>query len=337
MQQPHLKFKASTEMVSGKPEVRFAKTKMCKFHLQGKCAKGASCSFAHGCDEMEDSPDLYRTQLCMALYKTGTCKDSENCKYAHTREQLRALPGSSDTPFKMAYGSPKSKPKPNKSCNDTPSPKPRPGSRTITPGSSLPGSPQPQAMTPGVVWAAVPLAIPVVGMGSPTNAALTGGFMLPYGAYAVPYAPCDEPALPPPSPHMAARKQPGLVRKQAEEEEEETTGSSGTEDKEISDSENPKPFNYALAEPEAMSETSTIESEGRDKSSADEECYESMGSSIYSNFTRSPSKEVLPDFEPGFEVSIKNTFLTVAPTTPSKRLQSQSVPRKLSFSGAATP
>lgn len=81
-----------------RPEVRFAKTKLCKFNLQGKCQKGANCSWAHAHTEMETTPDLYRTQLCMALFKTGKCKDNDTCKYAHTQEQLRASPNGRKQP-----------------------------------------------------------------------------------------------------------------------------------------------------------------------------------------------------------------------------------------------
>eukprot|EP00746_Dinoflagellata_sp_MGD_P147952 gnl/MRDRNA2_/MRDRNA2_80246_c0_seq1.p1 gnl/MRDRNA2_/MRDRNA2_80246_c0~~gnl/MRDRNA2_/MRDRNA2_80246_c0_seq1.p1 ORF type:complete len:559 (+),score=65.81 gnl/MRDRNA2_/MRDRNA2_80246_c0_seq1:87-1679(+) len=67
----------------------FTKTKMCKFHLAGICAKGASCAYAHDPMELNNLPDLFRTKLCKSLICTGQCNDPE-CKYAHNKEELRS-------------------------------------------------------------------------------------------------------------------------------------------------------------------------------------------------------------------------------------------------------
>lgn len=69
----------------------FEKTKMCKFHILGMCAKGSRCRFAHDRSEMNGLPNLYRTKLCKTLINTGFC-DDENCRYAHSKEELRLPP-----------------------------------------------------------------------------------------------------------------------------------------------------------------------------------------------------------------------------------------------------
>jgi hypothetical protein len=69
--------------------LRFQKTKMCNFYIQGKCTKGASCKFAHDRAVLQTPPDLFRTGLCIAFSKNGFCKDGEACKYAHGIDQLR--------------------------------------------------------------------------------------------------------------------------------------------------------------------------------------------------------------------------------------------------------
>lgn len=66
----------------------FMKTKMCKFHILGMCAKGPDCQFAHSMEEMNPLPDLYRTKLCKSLINTGQC-DNPTCKYAHNKVELR--------------------------------------------------------------------------------------------------------------------------------------------------------------------------------------------------------------------------------------------------------
>jgi len=65
----------------------FEKTKMCKFHILGLCVKGTECRFAHDRDELNALPDLYRTKLCKTLINTGNCED-RNCQYAHNKEEL---------------------------------------------------------------------------------------------------------------------------------------------------------------------------------------------------------------------------------------------------------
>jgi len=69
----------------------FSKTKMCKFHILGMCAKGDGCKFAHHKDELNPVPDLSRTKLCKTLISTGSCEDP-HCSYAHSREELRSMP-----------------------------------------------------------------------------------------------------------------------------------------------------------------------------------------------------------------------------------------------------
>jgi len=63
------------------------KTKMCNFHVAGKCRAGANCAFAHEDSELSKMPDLEKTQLCTA-FKAGNCR-KENCRYAHGLEELR--------------------------------------------------------------------------------------------------------------------------------------------------------------------------------------------------------------------------------------------------------
>mmetsp|Transcript_154000 Transcript_154000/g.279805 ORF Transcript_154000/g.279805 Transcript_154000/m.279805 type:complete len:370 (-) Transcript_154000:71-1180(-) len=69
----------------------FIKTKMCAFHLRGKCTRGEACKFAHGNTDMTPLPDLYRTSLCSSILLSGMCANGASCKYAHTRDELRRI------------------------------------------------------------------------------------------------------------------------------------------------------------------------------------------------------------------------------------------------------
>lgn len=71
------------------PQKTFHKTKLCKFYAQGKCFKGAACGYAHQQADLQPQPDLYRTQICVAFDRWGSCKLGESCPYAHGAEQLR--------------------------------------------------------------------------------------------------------------------------------------------------------------------------------------------------------------------------------------------------------
>jgi len=63
------------------------KTKMCDFHAQGRCTRGAQCSFAHSEEELKVMPDLRKTRICRA-FTQGKCTDTD-CKFAHGAEELR--------------------------------------------------------------------------------------------------------------------------------------------------------------------------------------------------------------------------------------------------------
>lgn len=72
----------------------FVKTRKCRFHGLGQCSRGALCTFAHSGRDLRQAPDLSRTKVCPAVLAggEGSCSDV-TCKYAHSREDRRKLPG----------------------------------------------------------------------------------------------------------------------------------------------------------------------------------------------------------------------------------------------------
>lgn len=66
------------------------KTRLCVYHLEGKCGYGTNCAFAHTSNEIRGVPDLRKTQLC-AKFMEGKCND-ENCTFAHGEEELKDSP-----------------------------------------------------------------------------------------------------------------------------------------------------------------------------------------------------------------------------------------------------
>lgn len=71
----------------------FTKTDMCTFFVQGRCARGEACEFAHGKEQLQQRPDLYKTQLCVDWLRTDTCRTGTLCRFAHGSCELRAVPG----------------------------------------------------------------------------------------------------------------------------------------------------------------------------------------------------------------------------------------------------
>lgn len=69
---------------------QFDKTRPCRFFQQGRCRRGADCTFAHG--TVETPPDLTKTSLCK-LWAEGQCKlAAEECPFAHGKDELRRSP-----------------------------------------------------------------------------------------------------------------------------------------------------------------------------------------------------------------------------------------------------
>jgi len=66
------------------------KTKLCVYRVQGACRLGSKCSFAHSVGEVQDAPNLHKTQMCEA-FLAGNCT-RENCTFAHGDEELRLSP-----------------------------------------------------------------------------------------------------------------------------------------------------------------------------------------------------------------------------------------------------
>jgi len=66
------------------------KTKLCVYSIQGTCRLGSACLFAHSAAEVQEAPNLHKTQLCPA-FAAGDCSN-ENCSFAHGEEELRLSP-----------------------------------------------------------------------------------------------------------------------------------------------------------------------------------------------------------------------------------------------------
>lgn len=67
----------------------FARTTLCKFYSKGVCKRGAGCKFAHGAEQLQALPDLYRTELCFDYLRSGTCRAASDCRFAHSPTELR--------------------------------------------------------------------------------------------------------------------------------------------------------------------------------------------------------------------------------------------------------
>lgn len=67
------------------------KTKLCAFFVRGACERGNRCGFAHGRDQLQDAPDLYKTTLCDRYMTKGFCKKGKDCSHAHGLQELRSV------------------------------------------------------------------------------------------------------------------------------------------------------------------------------------------------------------------------------------------------------
>lgn len=48
--------------------------------VERRCAPCQACTFAHGPQELQPLPDLYKTQLCAFFIKHGRCRAGANCR-----------------------------------------------------------------------------------------------------------------------------------------------------------------------------------------------------------------------------------------------------------------
>jgi len=71
---------------------RLMKTKMCYFFERGKCSS-QNCRYAHSAEELRNQPNLHKTKLCKVWAVHGCCANSENCVFAHGEEELRVTDG----------------------------------------------------------------------------------------------------------------------------------------------------------------------------------------------------------------------------------------------------
>lgn len=78
--------------LSGAQE-KLYKTKMCAFHLTGKCREGQYCTFAHNQEELRPAPDFSYTRLCPQLLRDGACRNPATCRFAHQQSERRGGDG----------------------------------------------------------------------------------------------------------------------------------------------------------------------------------------------------------------------------------------------------
>jgi len=79
---------SASSVTSGKPSS--AKTKLCKFYPFGKCKFGTSCSFAHGNEELRDTPIAAPApnpmKLCIDFFRNRSCRFGHACRFMHSVE-----------------------------------------------------------------------------------------------------------------------------------------------------------------------------------------------------------------------------------------------------------
>jgi len=84
---------ATAEALGGSPDSKSGgaqsyKRALCKyFQLTGTCSAGATCTYAHGVEELTQG---YKRNLCRFYLETGTCAKGSECTFAHGMEELQA-------------------------------------------------------------------------------------------------------------------------------------------------------------------------------------------------------------------------------------------------------
>eukprot|EP00933_Yihiella_yeosuensis_P080614 TRINITY_DN94075_c0_g1_i1.p1 TRINITY_DN94075_c0_g1~~TRINITY_DN94075_c0_g1_i1.p1 ORF type:complete len:328 (+),score=56.29 TRINITY_DN94075_c0_g1_i1:119-1102(+) len=73
-------------------------TKQCNFFLQGACARGDSCTFAHDPQQLQPLPNLLKTGFCRQILAQGYCKHGANCRFAHHQDQIRVCASDAKEP-----------------------------------------------------------------------------------------------------------------------------------------------------------------------------------------------------------------------------------------------
>jgi hypothetical protein len=58
---------------------KIRKTKICIYHLNGKCIRASNCQFAHSEEELKSPPNLYKTRLCLEYSLNNTCAKDSQC------------------------------------------------------------------------------------------------------------------------------------------------------------------------------------------------------------------------------------------------------------------
>jgi len=67
------------------------KTQLCSFFPNGSCRDGSRCNYAHGEQDLRNSPDFECTSVCPRLLRDGHCTKPA-CRYAHQSRELRESP-----------------------------------------------------------------------------------------------------------------------------------------------------------------------------------------------------------------------------------------------------
>lgn len=65
------------------------KTKMCSFYKANRCRGSEVCTFAHSLSELVDAPDFAKTSFCRDWQQKKCPLSSQECRFAHGREDLR--------------------------------------------------------------------------------------------------------------------------------------------------------------------------------------------------------------------------------------------------------
>jgi hypothetical protein len=71
-------------------DMHLQKTKLCMYHLKGRCKHSKACRFAHGPEELVDAPNLHKTRMCPSVLANKAC-NNPNCTFAHYEDDLKKV------------------------------------------------------------------------------------------------------------------------------------------------------------------------------------------------------------------------------------------------------